>query len=159
MGHIPKGAKWWIADLIEEITVQGERRNVVHRNTVLIRANSADEAHRKALGLGREGNTTYENPARQKVRIRFRGIAHLDVIHDKLEHGAELTFERKTGVSLKQIKRWVKAKHQLEAFLPPACELRRSRPRPDYASREVLEEVNRRFGPYPELERLFAKNP
>ena len=75
MGYIPKGAKWWIADLIEEITVQGNPRNLVHRNTVLIRADSSEEAYTKALRLGREGNSSYENALRQKVRIRFRGIA------------------------------------------------------------------------------------
>lgn len=154
MGYIPKDAKWWIADLIEEITVRGNSRNVVHCNTILVRADSPEEAYKKALRLGREGNISYENVARQEVRIRFRGIAHPDAIHDKLEHGAELSYSERVGVSRKQIQRLVKRKRELEAFRPYRFHPRR---RPDYGARDIMEEVNRRFGPYPELERLFAK--
>lgn len=158
MAYIPKDAKWWIAELVEEIRVQGEKQNVVHLNTLLIRADSPDEAYERALELGRAGNTQYENPARRKVRIRFRGISHLDVIHDELEHGAELWFDEKRGVSEDRIRHRLKRKHELEAFLPPGYMRKRFRARPDYSSREVLEEVKRRFGLPPQIERRLRKS-
>ena len=157
MGYIPKDAKWWIADLVEEITIQGDSRNVVHRNTVLIRADSAEEAYKKALLLGREGNLSYQNASRKRVRIRFRGIAQLDVIHDELQHGAELFYSEEVSVPRKQIQRWVKRKRELEAFRPHR--FRYPRGRPDYGARDIMEQVNRQFGPYPDLERLFKKFP
>jgi hypothetical protein len=97
MGFIPKNAKWYLADLVEEIRVAGERRNVVHTNRTLIRADSPEEAHKKAVALGKGGDTKYKNLAGKTVTIRFRGIRELDVIHDELEHGAEIAFNRNIG--------------------------------------------------------------
>ena len=49
MGYIPKNAKWYLAELVEEITISGDPRNVVHTNLVLVRADSAAEAYEKSL--------------------------------------------------------------------------------------------------------------
>jgi hypothetical protein len=40
MGYIPTDAKWYLADIVMEITIQGDSRNVVHVNTTLVRADS-----------------------------------------------------------------------------------------------------------------------
>jgi hypothetical protein len=40
MAYIPKDAKWYIAELVMEFQIEGESRNVVHVNIVLIRADS-----------------------------------------------------------------------------------------------------------------------
>ena len=32
MGYVPDDAKWWIAEIVEEITVEDDARNVVHIN-------------------------------------------------------------------------------------------------------------------------------
>jgi len=53
MGFIPKDAKWYLADIVEEIRVQGNRRNVVHTNLILVRADSADEEYKDAIALGK----------------------------------------------------------------------------------------------------------
>jgi hypothetical protein len=52
MGYIPEDAKWYLAEIVEEITVEEDSRNVVHRNLHLIRADSPEEAYRKAIELG-----------------------------------------------------------------------------------------------------------
>ena len=52
MGYIPEDAKWYLADLVEEITVEGDPRNVVHTNMTLVRADSPEEAYQKAVQLG-----------------------------------------------------------------------------------------------------------
>lgn len=40
MAYIPENAKWYLAAVVEEITVEGDERKVVHKNYVLIRGNS-----------------------------------------------------------------------------------------------------------------------
>ena len=52
MGYIPKDAKWYLADIIQQITVEDDPRSVVHTNVVLVRADSPEEAYEKALALG-----------------------------------------------------------------------------------------------------------
>jgi len=140
MGFIPKDAKWYLADIVEEIRVEGARRNVVHTNLVLVRADSPDEAYEKATALGKRGNTKYRNPEGRTVMIRFRGLKELNVIHDELAHGSEITFSRDVGVSEKKIKNWIQPKRKLGVFAPI-----RPHQGPDYASAEVIEMVYERW--------------
>ncbi len=92
MAHIPPSARWYVAELVEQITVKGDPRTVAHKNHVLIRADSPEEAYKKSLAIGREGEDSYENPAGRLVQIAFRGISDLNVIHDESDHGAELLY-------------------------------------------------------------------
>jgi hypothetical protein len=48
----------------------------------LVSACSPEEAYDKAMRLGREGETTYGNPAGRAVRHSFRGVAQLDTLVD-----------------------------------------------------------------------------
>ena len=72
MGYIPKGAKWYLADIVQQITVEGDPRNVVHKNLVLIRADSPEEAYEKAMDLGVAGEASWENIDGNRVTFRFR---------------------------------------------------------------------------------------
>ena len=132
MGFIPEDAKWYIADLLEEITVSGETKNVLHRNSILIRADSPEEAYEKAGNFGRNSETSYLNSKNQDVIIKFRGIAELEVIHDLLEDGAELTYTERIGVPEEEIARLILEKEELSVFRPinPSSG-------PDYGSREI----------------------
>jgi hypothetical protein len=140
MAFVPKDAKWYLADIIEEIRVKGNRRNVLHANLVLIRADSPEEAYEKAMALGKRGNTKYKNPEGKMVTIRFRGLKDLNVIYEELEHGSEITFSRKVGVSEKRIKRWIRPKKELGVFAPFLAHRG-----PDYASAEIVQEVFKRW--------------
>jgi hypothetical protein len=140
MGFIPKGSKWYIAQIVEEIRVQGDRRNVVHTNQTLIRADSPVEAYNKAIAIGKQGNTRYKNQEGKTVTIRFRGLRDLNVIYDGLEHGAEINFARDVAVSETKIKSWILPKEKLEVFAPI-----RPHKGPDYGSAEVIEEVYKRW--------------
>jgi hypothetical protein len=60
MAYIPKDAEWFIADLVEEIRIQGSKRNVVHINSILVRANTPNKAYKKAIKFGKESNIKYE---------------------------------------------------------------------------------------------------
>ena len=108
VGHIPADATWYIGELVEEITVAGDHRNVVHRNFTLIRADSPEEAYQKALKFGEQGQTSYDNPQGQRVEIKFRGIADLDVIHDELQDGAELMFYSQVGLNEEELQRLIR---------------------------------------------------
>src|ERR1700737_4887901 len=118
VSYIPPAAQWYIAELVEEITVEDDPRNVVHRNLVLIRADSPEEAYGKALLLGREAETFYENPSGKHVRVTFRGLSELNVIHDELDHGAELLYKQSIGLPSEEIEKWILPKEQLSVFHP-----------------------------------------
>jgi len=140
MAYIPEGAKWYVADIVEEIKVQGDQRNVVHINQTLIRADSPTEAYEKALALGKQGNATYKNPEGRTVTIRFRGLRRLNVIHDELGHGAEIGFTQAVAVSEKKIRNWISPKNKLQVFAPI-----KPHRGPEYASAEVMKELYKRW--------------
>lgn len=135
MAYVPKDAEWFLAQLVEEFRVQGRRRNAVHINYVLIRANTPAEAYRKAIKLGRQANQTWKNSDRKRVSHRFVGLRDLDVIYEPLEHGCEIMSVERLGLSPTGLRRLVRSKSELEAFLP----IRSRKGRPDYSSKEVLE--------------------
>ncbi|HJT76581.1 MAG TPA: DUF4288 domain-containing protein [Gemmataceae bacterium] len=118
MGFIPKGARWYLADVILEHQIEDDPRNVVHTNTHLIEAGSPDEAYEKALALGRSNAMDYVNADGKQVRVRFRGLRQLNVIHDDLEDSAELTYEEAVAVPEEQLRRWITPREELNVFAP-----------------------------------------
>ena len=141
MPYIPNGARWYVAEIVEEIRVEGDVRNVVHSNLVLVEAGSPEDAYRRAIELGHKGEVTYQNPQGLTVVARFRGLKQLDVVHDSLVHGAELCFSEQISVPEERIAAWLKAKEQLNVFA-------NSEPSkgPDYSSKNIVEEALRLAG-------------
>jgi hypothetical protein len=135
MAYIPKEAEWFIADLVEEIRIQGSKRNAVHINTLLIRANTPNKAYKKAIKFGKESNIKYINTDGNNVTIRFLGLRNLDVIHDPLKDGCEITYEERIGLTKAGLKKLIKRKEELEAFLPVRPDPRNV---PNYASKEIF---------------------
>src|SRR5579862_35588 len=84
MAYIPKDARWYLADVVLEHTVDGDPRNVVHVNIHLIEAESPERAYEKAIALGRDSAQAYVNTDGREVRVTFRGLRDLNVIHDAL---------------------------------------------------------------------------
>lgn len=138
MAYIPKDAQWYVAELVMECRIEGDPRNVVHVNIVLVRADSPEEAFEKAEQLGREGEGSYLNDTDQKVVWIYRGLRNLNVIHDELEHGAELMFEEKIDVSEDAVQDLITTKSQLNVFRP--YELRDAS-KPNYGCKEIMEEA------------------
>jgi hypothetical protein len=118
LGYVPEDAEWYIAELVQELVVADDPRNVVWRNLTLVHASFPDDAYEKAQSLGRAGNSEYLNPAGKLVTTRFRGISFMDVVHDPLEHGAELLFYSQTQVSEEDIAKLLRSKEQLNLFSP-----------------------------------------
>lgn len=138
MGYIPTDARWYLAEIVMEITVQDDSRNVVHLNTTLVRSDSPDEAYNRARELGAQSETSYENSHGKTVTHRFRGLRSLDVICEDLQHGAELTFAERIAVPEDEIAKLITAKQKLAVFQPITPSQG-----PDYGSREVREEAIR----------------
>jgi hypothetical protein len=118
MGFIPESARWYIAGLIFEHTIDGDPCNVVHVNSHLVNAGSSEEAYRKANELGRAQEQEYVNTDGEVVRVTFRGLRDLDVIDDDLEDGGELFYEESQGVAEDDLRKWVTAKEALSVFAP-----------------------------------------
>lgn len=132
---------WYIAEVVMEITVSGDPRNVVHLNHFLVRATSNEEAYTKAKAIGEHEETTYKNPAGQDVYIKFVGIADLDEIDDELGDGAEVLFHYRVSVPKSELDSLIPEKNRLRAFAP-----RSKADGPDYASGEVIELVRTTTG-------------
>ena len=118
MGFIPEDARWYLADVLLEHRIDGDARNVVHVNTHLIEAGSPDEAYDKAVALGRDSEHEYENTDDRQVRVVFRGLRELNVIHEPLEDGAELMYTEDVGVPEDKLQEWARPKKQLGVFAP-----------------------------------------
>lgn len=142
MAYIRDDGKWYVAEIIMECQVEGNPRNVVHINIVLVRADSPEEAFEKAEELGCDEEDSYFNTNDQKVTFRYRGLRELNVIHDELEHGAELMYEKKVGVQEDELQEMISLKSDLSVF-------RDSQPQdsdyPNYGSKEIMEEVKKRM--------------
>jgi hypothetical protein len=137
MAYIPKDVEWFIAQLVVEIRVQRSRRNIVHINYVLIRAKTPEQAYREAMKLGKDSNQTYKNPRGKVVTHCFLGLRNLDAIFDTLEHGCEIMFVERLGMSASGTRKLVRPKRDLEAFRP----IRERKGRPDYSSGEIMKIV------------------
>ncbi len=127
---------WFVTELIVKITVQEDTRNVVHKNLVLIEAESATDAYDKAMTAGAAHTMSYLNPQGRKVNIEFVGLGRLNAVYDHLEDGAELLYEEYVGIPDEEINGWVTPKHLLSVFrgIEPS-------PGPDYSSAEVLNQA------------------
>ena len=136
MAFIPRDAVWYVAQVVLEITVEGDAQNVVHINYLLVRAGSPEEAHEKALRLGAQHESVYLNRNEKEVRIVFRGLRNLTVVCDNLEHGAELLYEERTGLSAEALANLVRPRESLGVFKPIETS-----PGPDYGSEEIEREA------------------
>ncbi|MBA3875216.1 MAG: DUF4288 domain-containing protein [Anaerolineae bacterium] len=113
---IPEDAKWYLADIVMETKFDGDYDNLINNNLTLVRADSPEEAYEKALLLGKESELIYENTDGEKVTVRFRGLHNLHVIHDELEHGGEILYEKYEGVSDDALAKMMRSKEQLNVF-------------------------------------------
>ena len=118
LGFIPEGARWYLADVVLEHRIDGDPRNLVHVNTHLVEAGGPDEAYEKALALGRGAEGEYANTEGRQVRVVFRGLRQLNVIHEPLEDGAELMYLEKAGVPEEELRKWIQPRGRLGVFAP-----------------------------------------
>jgi Domain of unknown function (DUF4288) len=135
MAFIPKDARWYVADLVQEFTIDRDDTNVVHINTHLIEAGSPEQAYQKANDLGRDGEHEYTNTDGERVCVTFRGLQDLNVVHEALEDGVELFYDEMVGLSEDEVRQRVKPREELAVFSPR----HRRRELPNYLSQEVVD--------------------
>ena len=109
---------WYIADLVVETKTEESLHNIVHINTVLVKATSPTHAFEKALLLGKEYEDSYLNPENVKVNKVFHGIRQLNVVDEELEHGAELFYDEVMDLDEEKIKQLVRNPEKLNVFQP-----------------------------------------
>ena len=78
MYYLP-GTRWYIAELIEEISVGGFPRQIIQRNARFIFAHSPEEAYEQALTL--DSNSQNDE---KLSHTRYWGLAHLNVVQEDL---------------------------------------------------------------------------
>lgn len=104
---IPKNAEWYIAEIIKSVGQNEQGLFIVYRCMILIEAALPDEAFERAMEFGSRLNTD---------RTRFWGIRMVYVVHDPLEHGEEVAFERREDVSEAEIQQMICPKEHLVVF-------------------------------------------
>jgi len=140
MAYVPPDTEWFFAQIVLEIRVVGSKRNIVHVNCVLVRARSPEAAFERAIEMGKRANSSYINELGNRVTNRFRGLRELDVIHEPLEDGCEIMYTEKLGMTERGLRKLVRAKRQLEVFLPV-----RARPgRPNFSSKRIMDKVKKK---------------
>jgi hypothetical protein len=118
VAYIPADAKWYLADIVIDHQIDGDPRHVVHVELILIRADSPEQAYAEAERIGRESELEYENTEGRVVRVVYRGLKGLNVIHDELEHGAELAYAEHVCEGDDAVRGLVTEKSRLNVFRP-----------------------------------------
>jgi hypothetical protein len=99
---------------------------------------SPEEAHQKAWALGQQEEHSCDDTDGRRLTGVFRGLGEMNVIHDELEHGAELIYRERVGLSEEQICALVKPKAQLGVFAP-----REPAVGPNYMPKSVMDELRK----------------
>jgi hypothetical protein len=95
MAKFPEVSRWYIAELTEEITLEGDPQHVVHRKTRVIFADSAEDAYEKALSMITEHEMKYLNEHKKAIRTRFWGLRELTLSNEDLDRAGILPQERR----------------------------------------------------------------
>jgi hypothetical protein len=98
MAHSPETARWYIGELTEEVTLEGDPQNIVHKKTRVIFADSPQDAYEKALGMITEHEVTYLNQHHKAIRTRFWGLRELSLSNEDMDRVGILP-ENRFGVA------------------------------------------------------------
>jgi hypothetical protein len=85
MADFPETARWYIAELVEELILDGNIRNVIHRKTRVIFADCQEDAYEKALSLSQEHEPTYLNQTLKGAQTRYWGLNELNLLQDEAD--------------------------------------------------------------------------
>ena len=94
MTDSPETARWYIAELTEEVTLEGDPQNVVHKKTRVIFADSPQDAYEKALTMITEHEIGYLNEHHKAIRTRFWGLRELNLSNEDMDRAGMLPANR-----------------------------------------------------------------
>jgi hypothetical protein len=95
MTNSPEASRWYVAELTEEVTLEGDPLNVVHRKTRVIFADSPEDAYAKALSMITEHELNYLNEHKRAIRTRFWGLRELNLSNEDMDRAGMLPKERR----------------------------------------------------------------
>ncbi len=95
MTNSPESSRWYVAELTEEVTLEGDPLHVVHKKTRVIFADSPEDAYAKALSMITEHELSYLNEHKRAVRTRFWGLRELNLSNEDMDRAGILPHERK----------------------------------------------------------------
>jgi hypothetical protein len=113
---------WYVASVLIRFETEEEnlenlnRRCLAWENYHIIKANSPDEAYKKAIKLGKSQVQKYKNSDGANVQWIFEGLTMLVPIYEELNDGAEIGWTEHENKAVKTIKNLVKPKEKLEVF-------------------------------------------
>jgi Domain of unknown function (DUF4288) len=86
--------RWYVAELTEEVTLEGDPQNLVHKKTRVIFADSPQDAYDKALAMISEHEVGYINEHNKSIRTRFWGLRELDLSNEDMDRAGMLPHNR-----------------------------------------------------------------
>ena len=87
--------RWYIAELTEEVTLEGDPQNLVHKKTRVIFADSPQDAYEKALSMITEHEISYINEHHKAIRTRFWGLRELNLSNEDMDRAGMLPEDRR----------------------------------------------------------------
>jgi Domain of unknown function (DUF4288) len=93
MPNSPETTRWYIAELTEEVTLEGDPQNIVHKKTRVIFADSPQDAYEKALTMITEHEIGYLNE-HKAIRTRFWGLRELSLSNEDMDRAGILPQNR-----------------------------------------------------------------
>jgi len=95
-------------ELEDNYNFDPERRFLSWENTVIVKANSLDEAYKKIEQIGKSDTRPYKGgPEGVPVQWVYEGVTELLPIYDELEDGAEIMWCERKPRKLKNLKKLV----------------------------------------------------
>jgi hypothetical protein len=95
MTNSPEASRWYVAELTEEVTLEGDPLHVVHKKTRVIFADSPEDAYEKALSMITDHELSYLNEHKRAVRTRFWGLRELNLSNEDMDRAGILPHERR----------------------------------------------------------------
>jgi hypothetical protein len=86
--------RWYVAELTEEVTLEGDPKNLVHKKTRVIFADSPQDAYEKALAMITEHEVSYINEYHKTIRTRFWGLRELKLSNEDMDRAGMLPEDR-----------------------------------------------------------------
>lgn len=108
--------RWYLADLVTEIKVEGDEHSVVHFDLHLVRAENAAEAYEKALRIGGGKSKQYLRNDGNLTSFIFRGLNDLVVVDEEFADGARILFRSQSDVTQDEIQYVVTPREYLRAM-------------------------------------------
>ena len=116
---------WWVASLVERFAFEGEDKSNKNRrcrafsNVVMFKAKNREQAYKKAIKYGQDGNDDlpeWSAFGRRGTWI-FVGIESLLPVKEEMDpDGTEICFDDFENITVGKVESWVKEKNDLEAF-------------------------------------------